>query len=148
MPGLQDRLREKGWTSAEIEHAMHHMNIAEQKKHPFVKFTEKSIYGLLVFAIILTIVAFGRFVFPFLNLLPKSASYTTVAILGAVTSMFYSHVINDLEHASTQHHVFAIIAAIAAAISSAWLYADHAIFLAVLFSGTFTVQYLYAWWKR
>jgi len=141
---LRERLHDKGWTSAEIEHAMYHMNLAEQRKHPFVKFTESSTYWLLMLAVGVTILAFSELMFPFLAALPMSISVVTVAIIGLMVGVLFGHVLHDLDNLTHNHHYFTLAFAAVLTIVLAWKY----ILFAIIFVVAFSLQYVYHWWVK
>ena len=141
---LTERLHEKGWNSLEIEHAMYHMDIAEQRKHPFVKFTDSSTYWLLLLAVGVSILALSELLFPFLAALPMSISVVTVAIIGLIEGVLFGHVLTDLDNLTHTHHFFTIVFAVAVTLALAWKY----MLFAIIFIVAFCLQYLYHWWVK
>jgi hypothetical protein len=144
---LAQRLHEKGWSPAEIEHAMHHLQLAEERKHPLVKFTDKSTYWLYLFAVVISIGAMSEFLFPFLRFVPKELSIIITAMVGSVFGVLYAHVLHDLDRLAHSHHVFILAVTVVCALAWSW-YASHSVLFGAIFCVMFAVQYLYYWWRR
>lgn len=145
---LAQRLQQKGWTSAEIEHAMLHLDLAEQKKHPFVKFTDKSVYWLFLFALVLGIVGLTEFVFPLVAILPGSLGWIILLPLGAVFGALFAHVLHGMDHLHDAHHTIVLFVTIAATILSSWVVLGEQRLFGLMFALTFVAFYGYHWWKR
>ena len=134
----------KGWTSAEIEHAMYHMNVAEQRKHPFVKFTESSTYWIVLFAIGVFMYAFTIFLFPFFTILPLSVSLTLDAVVGLIAGILFGYMLHSIDELTHKHHAFVMLFTIVLTLAAGWQYKLYAIVLAA----GFCVQYIYYWWTK
>ena len=115
---LHHKLLKKGWTLEEIERLSKITKEAKEKKTPFVKFLDKSVYWLfLAVAIIGNLVA-SIILVPFMFFFTGFALYSVAAILGIALGLFIDHIIHDIEHIVTKHHVFAIFSILSLAIVS------------------------------
>ena len=144
---LSERLHQKGWTPAEIEHAMHHLSLAEERKEPLVKFSDISTYWLLLIAILVSITAVSALFLPFLRIIPKELSFIIMALVGAVFGILYAHVLHDIDQLSHKHHIFILAITVIAALAWSWKMSASLAFGSI-FSGLFVLQYLLYWWKK
>lgn len=146
--GLEDRLKQKGWSEAEIKHAMYHLNLAEKTKHPLVRFTESSTYWLFFLSLLVCVGAVATLVFPVLHVLPYSVSLVIAGILGSIFGMLFSHVLHDIEDLARAHHALIMVALIASALFVSGYAVKTDLLLGLSFSVVFCAHYIYRWWKR
>lgn len=145
---LRDRLHEKGWSKDEIEHALYHLAVAQQAKHPAVKVTEALVYWLFVLALVVCVAAMATFFFPLLALLPASVGLITAAVLGATFGLMFSHVLQSIETLAPSHHILILILSFAVAEFATILVGVHDLLLGIVFGVLFAVQYVHTWWSH
>jgi hypothetical protein len=145
---LRDRLHEKGWSKDEIDHALYHLAAAQQAKHPAVRITEALVYWLFVLALVVCVAAMATFLFPLLAFLPASVSLVTVAVLGAVFGMLFSHTLQSIESLAPGHHVLIMVMTFAVAEFATIFVGVTDLLLGVVFGVLFCVQYAHTWWSH
>jgi hypothetical protein len=141
---VAERLSQKGWTSVEIEHAVHHFHLAEQRKHPYVRLAEVSVYWIYLLILVVGTLAISKLFFPLLAILPITFSLITLGVLGSVFGILFAHVLHEYDLLSRAHHVGVLVGVVLASVGGAmsggyWLFSG-------VFAGLFVLDYAYYWW--
>lgn len=144
---LAERLHAKGWSQAEIDHALHHMQIAEERKTPLRKFLEESVYWFILIAIVGVELLFSYLLFPFFAALPSGLGYAASVVLGLVCGVLFGHVLHDIARLESRHHAFVLFLATFTALGASAYLAKHTMSLSIVFSASFILYYSYLWWR-
>ncbi len=144
---LAERLSQKGWSAAEIEHALHHLAFAEQRKHPFVKLADVGTYWLLVFSVVLGVGALVKFVFPVLLLFPFIVGAVFTVLAAVVFGVLFSHVFRDIYDIRAKQHLLILFAVPLTSFSVTLMVLGRGWMLPLLFSLAFIALYVY-WWVQ
>ncbi len=115
---LHHKLLKKGWTLEEIEKLSKITKEAKERKTPFVKFLDKSVYWLFLAITIIGNLVASIILVPFMFFFTGFALYSVAAILGIALGLFMDHIIHDIEQITTKHHVFAVFSILSLAIVS------------------------------
>lgn len=100
-----ERLREKGWSEAEIQHAQKIVSRAKRHKHPHQDVLNETIFwGMLILAGS-TMVAVTYWILPLFIISTDSILYPILIIIGLSFGMLINHVIKDLDHLKLHHHI-------------------------------------------
>lgn len=103
-----ERLREKGWSEAEIKHAQKIVSKAKRHKHPHQDLLNETIFwGMLTLAAG-TMVAVTYWIIPLFIFSSSSILYPIIIIIGLTFGVLISHVLKDLDHLKLHHHVILI----------------------------------------
>jgi len=97
-------LLKKGWTTAEIEHASKIIEDAENKKHIGIRFLDKSVFGALLFLLIIINVVCAIVLLPFLFSLKGGFVNIVVAVVGFIFGVLFMILIAGIERFNRQHH--------------------------------------------
>ncbi|MBN1275412.1 hypothetical protein JXA12_03910 [Candidatus Woesearchaeota archaeon] len=156
-----ERLREKGWSEAEIKHAQRIVNKAKRHKHPHHHLLDEAIYWGVLFLAIGTIIANTYWVIPLFFFSKSTVLYPVIIIMALAYGTLFSHVIKDLEHLERHHHIIFSAAIPITSITSFFLILTrmkdleavsgikHGIALtAVIFTIFFILPYLYELTQR
>lgn len=112
---LHHKLLKKGWTLEEIKKLSEISARAKEKKSPFVKFLDKSVYWLFLSIAIIGNLVISVILVPFMIFFTGLPLYSIVAILGIAFGLFLDHIIHDMEHLAPKHHILAGVFIIALA---------------------------------
>ena len=104
----ETKLREKGWSEEEIEHAKGILLQAEQTKHPHMKALEKATYWILFIILVAGAIAITWLMEPLLIVMNTTQAILTFAVAGGLFGTLASILIQDIDHTQQHHH--AIIA--------------------------------------
>ncbi|MFW6378857.1 MAG: hypothetical protein ACOCZV_02445, partial [Nanoarchaeota archaeon] len=119
------KLREKGWSEKEIQHAKQILTAAEKTKHPHMEALEKATYWMLLVIIIIGAIAIPWLMEPLLIVMTKAQAIISFAITGAMFGTLASILIQDIEHARHHHHaIVGITIPIVAIVSSVTIVAN------------------------
>jgi hypothetical protein len=133
MKDLASRLREKGWTQEEIEHAV--TILGESKKHKpkiTVVFDQLVYWVALILAIVGNIVL-SVVLIPFLLVLNNIQLYIFVVVLAGSFGLLFSQILRDIEGLDKKHHVIAGIFIPALALINIYVMVNLANFLDKVF---------------
>ena len=103
---LKKRLKEKGWPRKDIDKTIKIVKEAKEKKHPAIKFLDKTVYWIsLIIAII------GNFIIsialiPFLMVLKSIQLFLVIIVLGLSFGLMFELLIRSIEHLEVKHHIF------------------------------------------
>lgn len=116
-----ERLRKRGWSDEEIEHAHGVIRRADERKHPAHAFLEVAVFwGLILVTIVATfLISIG--ILPLLMILPPWLVALLLAILGLCVGALFALLIKDIEWIEGRHHVFNIIILTVIAFLNLWL---------------------------
>jgi hypothetical protein len=146
--GLAERLQNKGWTQAEIDHAVHHMGEAEKMRTPRSRAFEEAVYWLNIFILAASNVAISWFLFPFLSQLPRSLSLSIAAMLGILWGVLIGHLCHEVARLEAHRHSLVLFTAALTVAFTAIAVGSYSVILSIVFSGTFVVYYSYLWWHH
>ena len=99
------KLKEKGWTDEEIEHAKGVFKKAEENKHPHMKALEKATYWILLIIIVGGAIGGAFLMEPLLIAMSKTQAIISIIIIGGLFGSLASVLVKDIEHAQIHHHV-------------------------------------------
>ncbi|MFP4645102.1 MAG: hypothetical protein ACLFNB_00465 [Candidatus Woesearchaeota archaeon] len=99
------KLKEKGWSDEEIEHAKSVLRKAEENKHPHMRALEKATYWMLLIIIIGGAIAGAFLMEPLLIALNKTQAIIGFSIIGLMYGSLASVLVKDIEHTQVHHHV-------------------------------------------
>jgi len=103
------RLKEKGWSDAEIAHAEAVFERAEEKKHPNVVMLDQVVYWLLLLISLVGVVIVTAVIVPLILLLPPSMVAVVLLILGVAFGALFTIVIQDIHWLQGHHHSIALV---------------------------------------
>jgi hypothetical protein len=146
--GLAERLERKGWSKAEIDHAVSHMDESRKNRSLKTRVFEESIYWLNIFILAASNVAISWFLFPFLSQLPRSLSLSIAAVLGVLWGVLIGHLGHEVARLEPQRHSLVLFTAALTVAFTALAVGSYSVVLSVVFSGTFVVYYSYLWWHH
>lgn len=101
----EKKLREKGWSEEDINHAKSIISQAEEKKHPKIKFLEEAIEWVILITVVLASIAGAWLIKPLLFVLTQTQALVAIAILGTAYGLFASVIIKQIEQIETHHHL-------------------------------------------
>lgn len=96
-------LLSKGWSTKEIEHASSIIEEAENKKHIGAKFLDKTIYGALLFLLIVGNIVCSTFLIPFLFVFQGVFIIFIITVFGFAFGVFFSILIADIRNTEKQN---------------------------------------------
>ncbi|MGM5480925.1 MAG: hypothetical protein ACQESE_00795 [Nanobdellota archaeon] len=99
------KLKEKGWSDEEIEHAKEVFEKAEENKHPHMKALERGTYWMLLIIIIGGAIGGAYLMEPLLIAMNKIQAIASILILGGLFGSLASVLVKDIEHAQVHHHI-------------------------------------------
>ena len=146
--GLAERLRAKGWSQAEINHAVGHMKIALHGRTVKDRLFEEGVYWLSMAILAAANVAIAWFLFPFLSQLPHSLSISIAGVLGVVWGVLFGHLGNEIAQLEPHRHSLVLFTAALTVAFTALAVGEFSVVLSVVFSGVFVVYYSYLWWSH
>ncbi len=146
--GLAERLHAKGWSQAEIDHALSHMKIAHKNRSLKDRMFEEGIYWLSMFILAVANVAIAWFLFPFLSQLPNALSISIAGVLGVVWGVLFGHLGNEISRLEPHRHSLVLFTAALTVVFTALAVGEFSIVLSVVFSGVFALYYSYLWWSH
>jgi hypothetical protein len=104
-----NKLKKRGWTDEEIQHAHGVIQKAHKKKHGAYKFLEvATFWGMLVLAL-LGVLAVGIVLVPVLIMLNTLTVIAILSLLGLSLGGLFSVVFQDIEWLETSHHIATIL---------------------------------------
>jgi len=101
----EGKLREKGWSEEDIKHAKDVISQAEEKKHPKIKFLEKTIEWIILITVVLASIVGAWLIKPLLFILTQTQALIAIAITGTAYGLFASVIIKQIEQIETHHHL-------------------------------------------
>ena len=152
--GLAERLHQKGWSQAEIDHAVSHMALAQQQKSKSRRVFEEFLYWLAMLLLAGGVILVVYYLVPFLNRAaqelgwPSSVGYTVVALLGIVVGILFAHLLHDIADLQQRHHAMVLFLAALTVAITALLVGQYSVPLAATFATVFILYYSVVWWKR
>ncbi len=152
--GLAQRLHQKGWSQAEIDHALSHMALAQKQKSSKRRFFEETLYWFALLLLALANVVIVYYLVPFLDGAartlnwPSSVNFTIVGVLGVVVGILFAHLLHDVAELERKHHSFVLFLATLTVAVSAFLVGQYSLPLAATFATVFVLYYSIVWWKR
>ncbi len=101
---LKKRLKDKNWTSGELNHLSHMLKKVEKNRKPLIKKVENILFWcILLFAILCSLSL--SFVFVFLFIFIKSSwVYAISAVFGFMFGMLFEVLLRNIDWIETKHH--------------------------------------------
>lgn len=106
MEKLKKRLREKGWTSKDINKTIKIVKEAKEKKHPAIKVLDKAIYWIALIIAIIGNLIISISLIPFLMALKSVQLFSVIIVLGFSFGLLFELLIRSIEHLESKHHIF------------------------------------------
>ncbi len=103
------RLRAKGWSDEEIEHARGVIKQAEEAKHPAYKFLEKAVFWGLLFLTLVGSFIVSVVLLPLLLVLPDLILALLLILFGLVFGSLFVFAIQDVEWLERKHHLATLV---------------------------------------
>ncbi len=162
---MHERLKEKGWTQAEIEKTTQKMeNLALQQKHVGIKEEiHKAIYWLILLVLMIGNFFVSLILVPFMLVLKPTQVELIVVVFGVVIGAIFSHLIWSIEHIEPAHHLVAAIFLPVVAVINVFIMAEisnsfasrlglagheNPYLVSVLYAAAFLVPYGYSHVKK
>ncbi|MFP4523982.1 MAG: hypothetical protein ACLFO2_01515 [Candidatus Woesearchaeota archaeon] len=98
------RLREKGWSEAEISHAKKVMGKVKRRKHPHTKALDEALFWGLLMLSVFAMASVAYLIIPLFMFAKSIVLYPTLVGLGIGLGLLFRVVIKDLDHLKTHHH--------------------------------------------
>lgn len=133
MSTLQERLKQRGWSDAEVARVSNVFGKKEPKRGKFVYW----------FALVIAIVGNGILsvvLVPFLLVLSSIALYAIIAVIGLAFGSLFNLLLRDIEAADQKQHVIAWIFIPALAVINIYVMTDMANYLIKLLKLSNTLQ--------
>ena len=99
------KLKSKGWTDAEIKHAMSTVKKAQKKKNPKIKLLDENLYWIFLLVACLGNLAFSISLIPIMAVMPSWYLYFMVGLTGLLFGALFTTLINDVDSLDTRHHI-------------------------------------------
>ncbi|MBD3209453.1 hypothetical protein GF367_03465 [Candidatus Woesearchaeota archaeon] len=104
-----ERLREKGWSEAEITHAQGIVTKAKKRRYQHRNALDEAVYwGLLVLSAG-TMVAVAYWIIPLFIFASSKVLYPLLILIGLSFGMLFTVIIKDLDHLKTHHHIILVL---------------------------------------
>jgi len=133
MADLASRLREKGWTQEEIDHAVAILDESKKHKPKFTMVLDQLVYWVALILAIVGNIALSVVLIPFLLVLNNIQLYIFVVILASSFGLLFSQLLKDIQGLDKKHHVIAGIFIPALALINVYVMVNLANFLDKIF---------------
>ncbi len=107
MKDLASRLRGKGWTQKEIDHALAILDESKKHKPKITLILDKLVYWVALVLAIVGNIILSVVLIPFLLVLTSIQLYIFVVVLAGSFGLLFSQLLKDIEGLDTRHHVIA-----------------------------------------
>jgi len=133
MKDLASRLRDKGWTQKEIEHAIEVIGQSKTQKSKIAIISDKIVYWIALILAIVGNIILSVVLIPFLLVLNSIQLYLFVVILASSFGLLFSQLLKDIEGLDRAHHVIAGIFIPALALINVYVMVNLANYLDKIF---------------
>ena len=106
MEELKDRLVEKTWDKDDIEKTIRIVKEARERKHPAIKFLDKTVYWTALIVAIIGNFIISISLVPSLMALKSFQLFLVIVVLGVSFGLLFELLVRSIEHLETRHHVF------------------------------------------
>lgn len=103
---LLKKMKKKGWSEDEIEHARIVFSEHELKHHVYAPIWDIAIHWFLFLVIIIANVFAFVFMLPMIIVADSIYTYLILGVLGLGMGLVFEIVINDMSHLQKHHHFF------------------------------------------
>lgn len=105
------RMENKGWSKIEISEAIKKVSSKEknEKHSAFPKHSASILYYTTLTLLFVCNLIVSVVLVPLLVMINNWSIYLIITILGLVLGILFSHLINDIEHLSSHHHIAAAV---------------------------------------
>jgi len=107
MKDLASRLREKGWTQKEIDHALAIIDESKKHKPKITIILDKLVYWVALILAVIGNIILSVVLIPFLLVLNNIQLYIFVVILASSFGLLFSQLLKDIEGLDKKHHIIA-----------------------------------------
>lgn len=104
---LDEKLREKGWSEADIQKTVSIVQKGQEKKYTSTRIIDKIVYWSALFVAIIGNMVISITLVPFLISFEGAYLYMVIAVLGFCFGIFFDLLIRDIEKLQTRHYVIA-----------------------------------------
>ena len=133
MKSLASRLREKGWTQEEIDHAVAIIDESKKHKPKITVVLDQLVYWIALILAIIGNIVLSVVLIPFLLVLNNIQLYIFVVILASSFGLLFSQILKDIEGLDKKHHVIAGIFIPALALINVYVMVNLANYLDKIF---------------
>ena len=99
------KLREKGWSEAEIKHTQGVLAKVKRRKHPHREALLQALFWGLLALSAGSMVAVSYLIIPLFIISSSTIIYPVLIIIGLSLGSLVNHTMKDLDHLKTHHHV-------------------------------------------